>query len=74
VYTALVRMKNVDSVKGSVLGYASITVKDDGKVIVREYSECTKNPEKQIESLRKNAVKGAKTLKCQYKEMLNVTI
>jgi len=74
MYTALVRMKNVPSAEGIVLGYAAITVKDDGKVIVREYSGCTRNPEKQIESLRKGAVKGAKTLKCEYKEMLDVTI
>ena len=74
MYTALVRMKNVHSASGIVLGYAAITVKDDGKIVVRDYSGCTRNPEKQIESLRKVAMKGAKTLRCDYKEMLNVTI
>jgi len=75
MYTALVRKKNVPSASGEkVLGYAAITVRDDGTVIVREYSSCTRNPEKQIESLRKNAKSGAKSLKCIYKEMLDVTI
>jgi len=74
MYTALVRMKNVPSPKGAVLGYAAITVRDNGQIIVREYSGCTQNPEAQIESLRKNAKKAAKTLKCEYKEQLNKTI
>jgi hypothetical protein len=74
MYVALVRMKNVHSAKGNVLGYAAITVRDDGKVVVRDYSGCTRNPEKQIESLRKTAKAGARALKCEYKEMLNVSI
>jgi hypothetical protein len=74
MYTALVRMKNVPSPQGEVLGYAAVTVKDDGKIIVREYSGCTRNSEKQIESLRKGAKSGAKTLRCEYREMLNITI
>jgi hypothetical protein len=75
MYTALVRMKNVPSRSGEkVLGYAAITVRDNGQIIVREYSACTQNAEKQIEALRKIAIKGAKALKCEYKEMLNKTI
>lgn len=75
MYTALVRKKNIPSASGkNVLGYAAIAVRDNGDVIVREYSACTRNPDAQIESLRKNAKQGAKSLKCEYKEMLNVTI
>lgn len=75
MYTALVRMKNVPSRSGEkVLGYAAITVRDNGQIIVREYSACTQNVEKQIEALRKIAIKGAKALKCEYKEMLTTTI
>ena len=75
MYTALVRMKNIPSRSGEkVLGYAAITVRDNGQIIVREYSACTQNAEKQIEALRKIAIKGAKALKCEYKEMLNKTI
>jgi hypothetical protein len=75
MYTALVRMKNVPSRSGEkVLGYAAITVRDNGQIIVRDYSACTRNPEEQIESLRKDAIKASKTLKCEYKEMLNKTI
>jgi hypothetical protein len=75
MYTALVRKKNVPSASGkNVLGYAAITVRDNGTIIVRECSSCTRNPDAQIESLRKNAKQGAKALKCEYKEMLNVTI
>lgn len=74
MYTALVRKKNVLSAKGVVLGYAAITVRDDGKIVIRDYSGCTRNPEKQIESLRKIAKSGAKSLRCEYKEMLNFTI
>lgn len=73
--TALVRMKNVPSHTGEkVLGYASIVIRNDKSIIVREYSACIKNPQKQIEWLRKDAKQGAKTLKCEYKEMLEVTI
>lgn len=75
MYTALVRMKNLPSNTGKkVTGYAAITVRDNGQIIVREHSACTRNPEKQIEALRKMAIKGAKALKCEYKEMLNKTI
>lgn len=74
MYTALVRMKNVPSPKGNVLGYAAITVKDGGKIVIREYSGCTRNPEKQIEGMRKIAKSGAKALRCEYKEMLHITI
>jgi hypothetical protein len=74
MYTALVRMKNVHSANGIVLGYAAITVRDDGKIVVRDYSGCTRDPEKQIEGIRKIAKKGAKALRCEYKEMLHVTI
>lgn len=75
MYTALVRMKNTQSRDGKrVLGYAAITVRANGQIIVRDHSACTQNPEKQIGSLRKNAMAAAKALKCEYKEMLNTTI
>lgn len=75
MYTALVRMKNLPSHTGEkVLGYAAITVRDNGSIVVREHSACTRNPAKQIESLRQIAKKGAKALKCEYKEMLEMVI
>jgi hypothetical protein len=68
-------MKNVPSPTGKkVLGYAEITVRDNGNVIVRDYSSCTKNPEAQIESLRKSAKAAAKALKVEYKELLDTVI
>lgn len=75
MYTALVRKANTLSHTGNkVLGYAAVVVRDNGSIVVREYSACTRNPAKQIEELRKNAQKAAKQLKCEYKEMLEVTV
>lgn len=75
MYTALVRMKNVASASGEkVLGYAAITVRDNGTIVVRDSSACTRNPVAQIASLRKAAKVAAKALKCEYKELLEVTI
>ena len=75
MFTALVRKNNVKSKDGNlVLGYASVVVRDNGTCVVREYSACTNNPAKQIESLRKNAREAAKALKCEFKELLNTTI
>lgn len=75
MYTALVRKSNILSRNGDkVLGYAAVVVRDNGSIVVREYSACTRKPESQIQDLRKNAQQAAKQLKCQYKEMLEVTI
>ncbi len=75
MYTALIRKKNVLSASGEkVLGYAAITVRDNGPIVVCDWSACTRNPAAQIESLRKAAKATAKALRCEYKEMLEVAI
>ena len=72
---AFVRKANTQSHSGDrVLGYATVTITNDGRSIVREFSACSRNPTKQIESLRKGAMKEAKKLKVPFVDRLEVTI